>query len=82
MLGVVLGAILGTAASLAIAHVYYRRSTRDLETQVAALRNEITRLQAMSHELQEAADVIQNDLEVTKRHVVAGTPDEPGWPHK
>ncbi|MGA2300222.1 MAG: hypothetical protein ABSG77_05960 [Candidatus Acidiferrum sp.] len=82
MFEIILGAILGTLTSLIIAHVYYRRSTRDLEHEVDALRKELVNLKAMSQELQEAADSILESTEVTKKHVVVGTLDDPEYPYK
>ena len=52
MIDIVAGAILGTITSAVIAHLYYHRSTRDLDAQVDELRKDITSLESMSRELQ------------------------------
>jgi hypothetical protein len=82
MLSVVLGAILGTFASLAIAHFYYSRSTRDLKAEVNDLREQLAALRLISVELQDSTEAIARSTEITKRHVVAGTIDDPEFPYK
>ena len=82
MLSVVFGAILGTIASLAIAHFYYARSTKDLKTEVSALREQLTALRIMTVELQDAASAIAEATDVTRRRVVAGTIDDPDFRYK
>jgi hypothetical protein len=82
MIDIILGAILGTITSVVIVHFYYRRSTQDLEREVDDLRKELQNLKSMSRELQDVADMIIANSEVTKKHVVAGTPDDPEYPYK
>ncbi|MGE0865037.1 MAG: hypothetical protein AB7P34_14160 [Vicinamibacterales bacterium] len=82
MLSVILGAILGTAASLAIAHFYYSRSTRDLKAEVDGLREPLATLRSLTQDLQAAVEAIQADTHLTKKHAVANTPDDPEFPYK
>ena len=82
MFDIILGAILGTLTSLIIAHFYYRRSTQDLEREVDDLRKELANLKSTSQQLQETADSILASAELTKKHVIIGTPDDPKYPYK
>jgi len=82
MIGIIIGAVIGAVISVTIAERYHRRSS-------AGLRKEIERLEASNeamrqsiNDLDELTSKIGEDTEVTKRHTVAGTPDDPDYPHK
>ena len=82
MLETILGAILGTITSVIITHIYYRRSSQELRAEVDALRAELTKLTNISNELQGYSEEILKTSELTKKHIVQGTPDDPEYPYK
>jgi hypothetical protein len=82
MIELIVGAILGTIGSLVITHIYYRKSSHELEVSITVLKSEIEVLQSITKELQEGASVISSDTEIIRRHAVAGTPDDPEYPYK
>ena len=82
MLETILGAILGTITSVIITHTYYRRASQDLRAEVDALRGALTRLTDISSELQGYSEEILKTSELTKKHVVQGTTDDPEYPYK
>ena len=58
MFDVILGAILGTISSLAISHLYYRRSSREMESLVKNLAAELAHIRGQAEVLGSAiADV-------------------------
>ena len=82
MLEFILGAVLGTFGSLAITHIYYRRSSRELEESIVVLKSEIKSLQSITIELQDATSAISSDTNVIRKHAVAGTSDDAEYPYK
>lgn len=82
MLELISGAILGTIGSLLVAHIYYRISSRELDSSINNLKNEIETLKSVTQELQSASSVILSDTEIIRKHAVIGTPDDPEYPYK
>jgi len=82
MLELIFGAILGTIGSLVITHIYYRRSSHELEKQIVVLKNEIKSLQTITEELKDATSAISTDTNVIRKHAVVGTLDDPEYPYK
>ena len=82
MLELVVGAILGTIGSLVITHIYYRKSSRDLEESIVVLKKEIEYLRSVTQELQDASSTISSDTEIIRKHAVINTLDDPAYPYK
>ena len=53
-----------------------------MEREVDDLLKELINLKSMNRELQDAADLLVKNSELTKKHIVAGTPDDPGYTYK
>ena len=82
MIELIVGAILGTIGSLVITHIYYKRSSRELDQSISVIKNEMVVLQAISREIQDAASEISSDTDVILKHAVVGTTDDPAYPYK
>lgn len=82
MLELILGAILGTIGSLAIAHLYYRRSSRELEVSIESLNSELGTLRELTTELRGTVSLVADDTAMVRKHAVVGTADDPGYPYK
>lgn len=78
----ILAGALGVVATWLVAHLYYARSTKDLKRQVETLREKLTSLESATQALRDATEVIQDTSDVIRRHVAAGTPDDPDFPYK
>ena len=70
-----LGALLGTISSLIISHVYYRKSTQEMDVLINKLQSELQVLSAITSSTEESVAVV-------KKIVVVGTPDDPEFPYK
>ena len=82
MFELIVGSMLGAICSIAITHVYYKLSSRDLNDVVQKLTSELEVLRGDSEELRQATSDIFALTSITKRHVVAGTQDDPDFPYK
>jgi len=72
---IIFGAIIGAIISLSIAELYHRRSSRELESLINKLKDMLKSLE----EWQEYHDEI---LQIIRKHVARGTPDDPEFPYK
>lgn len=75
MIEIIFGAIIGAIISLSIAELYHRRSSRELESLINKLKDMLKSLE----EWQEYHDEI---LQIIRKHVARGTPDDPEFPYK
>jgi hypothetical protein len=82
MLELILGAILGTIGSLAIAHLYYRRSSHELEASIASLNSELEALRGLTAELRGTVLLVAGDTAMVRKHAVAGPSDDSDYPYK
>jgi len=82
MIELVIGAALGALVSLAIAEVYHRRSSRDLNQLIARLQEKSDKLGEMITNLEGWHELHYDDLQTIRKHAVAGTPDDPEYPYK
>ncbi len=82
MIEIVIGAVIGAVVSLIIAEIYHRRASKETSRELdnlSALNVEI------SETLEHAVSIIgasAESTELVKRHVVAGTLDDPEFPYK
>ncbi len=82
MIELFIGAILGTVGSLAISHVYYKKSSCDLNMLILSLKCEIETLKNTSQEIEIASASIAADTRVIRQHSVIGTSDDSEFPYK
>lgn len=82
MLELAIGAVIGTIVSLLIAELYHRRSSRSLNALISALAEKNAELGKTLAELQEWQEQHFDDLQMIRKHAVAGTTDDPEWPYK
>ena len=82
MLELVAGLVLGAIASLLIAHLYYRKSSQELEELIGELRSQIAGLQQVTDRLQASSNQIFEDTSLIRKHAAAGTPDDPDYPYR
>lgn len=82
MIELIIGAVIGAVVSIAIAEVYHRRSSKGLQKEINSLRNAN---QTLSQSIEELSSATQSSVELSaiiKKHVVAGTLDDPDFPYK
>ena len=82
MVELIIGALIGTVISIAIAEIYHRRSSAGLRQELQRLEASNEKMRQSIKDLDEVASKISEDTELTKRHTVAGTPDDPDYPYK
>lgn len=82
MIEIVIGAVIGTIVSLLIAEVYHRRSSRDMNELIAKLEKKNQKLGEMLTNLDEWQEQHFDDLQMIRKHSVAGTTDDPDYPYK
>lgn len=75
MFDLITGCVIGALASLVIAHAYYKRASRDLNIAISKLQN-------LADEIKHTSDEIYNDVNISKKHIVRGTIDDPEFPYK
>lgn len=68
--------------SLLITHRYYKRATKDLEIETNRLREMNTELAENIKNLEELSVDIWENSELTKKHAVHNTIDDPEYPNK
>jgi gas vesicle protein len=82
MIELIIGAVIGTLVSIAIAEVYHRRSSKGLREEIDSLRDANKSLSESVEELNSAAQYSVELGEIIRKHAVAGTPDDPDFPYK
>ena len=82
MIEMIIGAFIGAVISLVIAEVYHRRSSRSMNDQILRLEEKNIHLGKMLDNLEEWQKQHFEDLQMIRKHSVAGTPDDPNFPYK
>lgn len=82
MIEIVIGAVIGTVVSVSIAEVYHRRSSRAMNALIARLEEKNQKLGEMLTNLDEWQEQHFDDLQMIRKHSVAGTTDDPEFPYK
>lgn len=82
MIELVTGAALGALVSLMIAEVYHRCSSRDLNEIIEGLQGKSSTLGEMIANLEDWHELHYDDLQMIRKHLVIGTPDDPEYPYK
>ena len=82
MFEIVIGAVIGTVVSVAIAEIYHRKASKGTLKELDKLSSLNKQI---SSTLEDAITVIGHsaeDTKVIKKHAVLGTPDDPEFPYK
>lgn len=82
MIELIIGAILGALASLTITHIYYRKSSIELENLINNLKIEVNSLQNITEELQNTSNINLEYSTIIKKYAIKGTVDDPEYPYK
>jgi gas vesicle protein len=82
MIELIIGSIIGAAVTFVAAEIYFRRSSRDLNKQIENLDNRIVKLNDLVDNLENWQELHSDNLQIIKKHAVAGTVDDPEYPYK
>lgn len=82
MLELITGAAIGAIVSIAIAEIYHRRASKETQKEINNLKILAKELQETINETKESSQYIAEQTELVKKHVVAGTSDDPDFPYK
>jgi gas vesicle protein len=82
MIETVIGAVIGAVVSLLIAELYHRRSSRDLNALVTKMEEKNATLGEMLANLEKWQEIHYEDIQIIRKHAVAGTKDDPAYPYK
>ncbi len=82
MIDTIIGAAIGAVISILIAQLYHRRASAALQQEIETLKSSNDTMHQSIKDLDDLASKIREDTEITKRHTVAGTPDDSEYPYK
>lgn len=79
---ILVGALISLIITLIIAHIYFKKSSKDLSIQIEKLEIENQNLKDMILELRIFVDNLLDESSIIKNHIVHGTIDDPEYPYK
>ena len=82
MIELIIGVVIGAIISVTIAEIYHRRSSASLRAEIQRLESANDTTNQSIEDMGELASKIGNDVEMTKRHTVSGTSNDPRYPYK
>lgn len=82
MLVQILGMVLSGIISLVIAHLYYKKASKDLKIETSNLKDLNNELKVFVAELRELDESIISDTDIIRKIITYGTPNDPDYPYK
>ena len=82
MIELIIGVLIGAVISVTIAQIYHSRASAGLREEIDRLEKSNEAMRQSIEDLDDVASKISQDTDVTRRHTVVGTPDDPDYPYK